>query len=209
MRVVKQIRPAPGKRAVVVLSDGKEINLSLEQVVKQGVKIGQSLDEQQVQDLVKQGQASYWYQQAVKLISRRPRSVREMRDWLAKKKLPESLSQQIIARLQQRHWLDDLEFARWWVEQRQLFRPKGRPVLQAELRQKGVAADIIAQALADLPEPTEVIEQLARRRWPSVKQLEPPVARRRLIAFLLRRGFSYAVVRRVVDELLRSEYTKV
>jgi regulatory protein len=76
-------------------------------------------------------------------------------------------------------------------------------VLTAELRRKGVAQEDADAAIeeafreADVGE-AELAQQLARKRFNSLSGLAQPVARRRLTAYLARRGFSPAIIREAV-----------
>jgi regulatory protein len=83
------------------------------------------------------------YTQALKFLAKRARSTAEVRDNLLKVKAPEEQIQLIINLLTQQKFLDDMQFAQWWIEQRMLLRPKGWYVLEQELRQKGIPDDIL------------------------------------------------------------------
>jgi regulatory protein len=96
--------------------------------------------------------------------------------------------------------LDDEAFARYWVENRNQFRPRGSRALRAELRSKGVADDAIRQALEDLSE-DDVARQAARSQAKRLAQLPKKEFNKRLGDFLLRRGFGYGTIRTVADEL--------
>jgi len=80
---------------------------------------------------------------AINLLSYRPRSVAEMRFRLGRICPDKTLVDRTIERLLQDKLLDDLEFAKWWVDQRLTFRPKGNRALTAELSAKGVDRQII------------------------------------------------------------------
>jgi regulatory protein len=99
--------------------------------------------------------------------------------------------------------LDDREFARYWAENRIQFNPRGANALGHELRGKGVPASIIAETLADLDEEAaarKVLEAGVRR----LAHLEPGDFRRKLGAYMARRGFSYEVIAPLVEEALEA-----
>jgi regulatory protein len=112
----------------------------------------------------------------------------------------------VVVDLTARGYLDDARFARQWVEARAA-RGYGPARLTAELRARGVAAALVAAALAAL-EPAGEIERAraaARRRLPTLRGVRGDRAVSRLRDHLLRRGFEAGVVRRVVRELLGVE----
>lgn len=113
---------------------------------------------------------------ALNLLSYRPRSVAEMRR--------RGLAA-VIPKLIELDLLDDQKFARWWVEQRSRFRPRGRIALKSELFQKGVAREIVESAL-----PTKEQELKLAKKLLAKKKLDKPRAQR----LLLSRGFSPDIV---------------
>ncbi len=107
----------------------------------------------------------------------------------------------VVDDLTSRGYLNDDAFARQWVETRSA-RGYGRARLRAELRMRGVAASIIDSALRALADDNELerARGLARRRFPALTRAGRARAPARLRDYLLRRGFSLAVVARVVRE---------
>ena len=106
----------------------------------------------------------------------------------------------VIQRLTQTGLLNDREFAHYWVENRLQFNPRGARALHHELRAKGISESIITDTLKDLDEEAaahRAAESGARR----LVHREPRDFRRRLRAYLMRRGFSYAVIKPLVEEM--------
>jgi regulatory protein len=104
-----------------------------------------------------------------------------------------------MGRLVRAGLLDDREFARYWVDNRARFNPRGLRGLRHELQQKGVSRDIIDDALATFDVETaarKTVEDGARR----LSQEDPSAFRRKLQAYMARRGFSYAVIKPLVEE---------
>lgn len=146
------------------------------------------------------------YDYALRLLSYRARSIAEVKKKLVvfakKRSIEESFIGKIIADLTTQKLLDDTAFARWWIEQRNTFRPKGVRALQIELRQKGIEKEIIDTVLGKSPDSTkqelELAKNLIKRKFPSA-HLEKEEVRKKIAGFLTRRGFSWDVVRSVVD----------
>ncbi len=139
-------------------------------------------------------------QAAFTLLSYRPRSVSEVRHNLIKKKMDDQIINQTIAELQQLGYLNDADFVRYWLEQRETFKPRGKRALQQELRQKGVDPQTIAEALGDLDELAGARKAASARaeRWNHLPRRD---FQTKLGGFLQRRGFSYDVIRQVTEEL--------
>jgi regulatory protein len=140
------------------------------------------------------------YEEAVRFLASRPRSVGEIRRHLRGKRFDDDAVDGAIDKLRAQRYVDDLDFAKYWVEQRARFRPKGDRALVSELMNKGVARETIDAALGEMPEESEadrarraVARQLAR--WESLADGE---RKRKIHAFLAQRGFGYDVIEEVI-----------
>ena len=134
---------------------------------------------------------------ALRYLAVRPRSVAEVRRQLQRKGFDQSTIQQVIDRLLEWGYLNDEEFARSWVAERERFRPRGRIALRQELRNKGVSDEIIDRVLADVDPEASARAALAPRlrQW---RHLEWRAFRQKATAYLARRGFSYDIIDDVV-----------
>lgn len=124
----------------------------------------------------------------MKFASLRPRSEKEIKGWFLKKKVPLSKQKIYLTRLKELEMLGDAQFAVWWVEQRNTFRPRSKKHLAWELRQKGISQEIIIQALENVDELAAARELMAKKSFADERKLE---------AFLARRGFDWEVIKKV------------
>jgi regulatory protein len=165
--------------------------------------VGQILTDDDIAGLQSQDEVERAYERALNFLSYRPRSEAEIRRNLRKKNIDDEVAELVIERLTRAKLLDDHEFARYWVENRVKFNPRGIRALRHELRTKGVSASVIADTLADLDEgpiARKAAEAGARR----LARLEHREFRRKLKAYLARRGFSYEVIKPLVREMLEA-----
>ena len=144
---------------------------------------------------------------ALRLLNYRARSRAELQRRLRRSGHVPPAIEAAVARCDELGYLDDEAFALAYVRDRLKFRPRGRRVLVAELRAKGVSQTIAVSAIDEVFTQAEVsedelAEQVARKRARSLASLEPDVARRRLASFLARRGFSPATIRDTVARAL-------
>ena len=137
---------------------------------------------------------------ALRLLSYRPRSEQELRERLAKKSVSPQISDATITRLRENGLIDDEAYARTFVEGRDRTSPRGRRLLAAELRTKGVSKPIAEDATADVDE-GQAAYRAAVRRARSLTKVSFVDFRRRLGDFLVRRGFGYETAGETVSRL--------
>lgn len=143
---------------------------------------------------------------AAAFLAVRPRSVEETRRRLNHLGYPSALCDAVVDRLTALGYLDDLDFARAWVESRDRAKPRGASALRRELQLKGVTDATIAEVLrtreelaADgapedhaAPDADRVAAQrlLDRRASSLSREADPRRRRQRAYALLARNGFA-------------------
>ncbi len=138
---------------------------------------------------------------ALRRLSVRARSRKELAQDLAKRDVPPDAAAQVLDRFTEVGLIDDAAFAAQWVESRGS--RSGASRLRQELRQKGIADEHIADAVGGRDDDADLTaaRDLARRKAGPMARLDRAVRERRLAAVLGRRGFSTAVIRRVLAEV--------
>jgi regulatory protein len=159
---------------------------------------GQVLSDEDIERLKERDSFEKAHDRALRFLSYRPRSEAEVRCYLQGKAVSPAIEEEVIERLTSARLLDDLTFARYWVENRETFNPRGSRMLRYELHQKGLSDEIIAQALMDLDE-EESAYRVALRRGRRLAHLDQVSFRQKLGAHLLRRGFPYEIVNLMVE----------
>ncbi|MGD9712148.1 MAG: regulatory protein RecX, partial [Thermomicrobiales bacterium] len=168
-----------------------------------GIAIGSEMTSALRDSLLEEDDFLSAYEYAIDLLARRARSEREVRDRLRRKRYEEPAISRVLNRLVENNYLDDAEFARFWIENRTANRPKGDRALRQELMAKGVNRPIIDEALstADLDQRMLAIEA-GRKRIRSLEGLPPDVQRRRLASYLQRRGFRWDAIGPAMETIL-------
>ena len=195
--VTKLVINARRPGLVDVYLDG-EVRLKLLKSIAATLSVGQFLSLEEIEHLKGQSLEEKSFQQALGLLSRRPRSEAEIRQRLNKKKVSADVQNKVIDRLREANYLDDLAFARAWVENRSEFRPRSAWAISAELRKKGVAGTTIDEALKEFDDETAAFQAAAigARKY---RNLEEDLFRKRLGAYLARRGFQYHLIKPAVE----------
>ncbi len=161
------------------------------------LKRGQVLSEEDIENLRAEDGFHKAYEQTLRFLSYRPRSQMEVRRYLRDKKVPPPVEDRVVERLAGAGLLDDLAFARFWVENRESFKPRSLSMLRYELRNKGLSEEIITLALSDLDEERSAYA-VALERASRLSHLDYPTFRKKVIPYLRRRGFPYEVINAAV-----------
>jgi len=190
--------PRRPDRVRVHLEDGRAFDLSRLVVETAGLRLGADLDELALAKLLGRDAFQVTLDRALRFLETRPRSEREVRTRLAQKGTSPELIDPVVGRLRELGMIDDLAFARYWMENRARFSPRGGRLIKAELRQKGVAAEVVAEVDEGVDEASaigEVALRLARR----LGRLDRQAFRQKLWAQLARRGFDYDAIGPAID----------
>ncbi len=122
-----------------------------------------------------------------------------------KEQISDIVVESAIQKLKEKKLIDDLEFAKSWVESRS--RKLGPNVLKMELIKKGIDREVIEEVMnikdENSKDPIEVARALLEKRIDRVKNLPEPEKKKKLLEFLIRRGFDYSLARDLVEETLR------
>ena len=198
---------------VNVSVEGKyRFSLDVFQVGELGLKIGRDYSEQELEQLEEESQYGKLYGRALEYCLVRPRSVREMRDYLWKKTRPskhraqktgtiverqgvsKEVADRVLARLIEKKYLDDEKFARFWLDNR--FMKKGASLrrLRLELAQKGVEKEIVERVIAEniRSDEEELQKIIAKKRYRYPDQ-------QKFMQYLARQGFSFDDIKAALD----------
>lgn len=148
-----------------------------------------------------------FYNKALRFLSFRPRSEKEVRQNLRGKHAPFAIIEKVIAKLKEKNFINDEEFIKWWIEQRTTFRPKGMRAIKIELRQKGIPDEMINDQLSLIKDrgsnEVELIKKLIEQRMPRYKDLPKQKIYERLARFLAGKGFDFETIKDVLYEKLK------
>lgn len=157
------------------------------------LEVGQWLADDQISELRETDRLRTVYNRALRFLSYRPRSVEEVRRNLTEGGFAQSAVEVTLRRLEDASLLNDMDFARYWVEQRRDFRPRSIAMLRHELWQKGVPSEVVSAVLDDLDE-EELAYEAARRFAGKLGPLPEEEFKRKLASRLARRGFPYSAI---------------
>lgn len=146
---------------------------------------------------------------ALNFIAYRPRTEQEVRKKLASKEVAEPVIDRVIDRLYALKYLDDAAYAKDYAASRFANRGLGPQRIRAELIKRGVKPGLAEAAVRELLEavdPLEAAREHAEKRWNRLSgETDIRKRRKKVSDYLVRRGFGFETVRRVIDELVAGE----
>lgn len=166
MPIITSVKPQKKKERVNIYLDDKfGFGIDLENFIKLGLKVDQELTEEEIAEIVKKAEFQKTLDKLLRFATLRPRSEKEIRNYFRRKKVHESLHEELFNRLKRLELIDDKKFAVWWVEQRLAFKQIAVRALRLELSQKGIKKEIINEVLEETPINEEKMakELLAKR----------------------------------------------
>lgn len=200
-------------RANIFLDGRFSFSLDVAQVIDLNIKIGQQVDERRLEELQEASEFGKLYQRTLEWALARPRSVQETNNYLyqrkrrriilnqqrardGKKPIPEFKDATIvlvIQRLNEKGYIDDLKFARYFAEHRHLRKGISRRRLQMELKQKGIREDLIQRVLGETErvDDEEILKIVRKKR----KKYDDT----KLLSYLVGQGFDFQKSKAVID----------
>lgn len=178
--------------------DGKyTCSFSEGELLKLGLHIGKQLSSGELDALKNDAVRDKAKTRALDLISRRPRSQWELEDYLKRKDYGEEVVGITLDALGGLGYVNDLDFARRWVENRRLLKATSKRRLRQELKQKRVSDDIIDQVLSeDETDERDVLKELVARKRKQTKYQD----NLKLMQYLSRQGYNYDDIKSVLHD---------
>jgi regulatory protein len=190
-----------------VLVDGESMaTLSLDAIERLALHTGTPITESLARRALVEEAALHTFDRAANMLAARPRAARDLERLLVRKGEPAEHVAAAIERLTAMGALDDARFARQFIRSKIAGAGLSRRRLQSELWRRGVARDVIDTALTEVVAEDEVdedaqIAHVAAKKLRTLRSLDPATGRRRLYAFLARRGYDSSAIRRAMDSL--------
>jgi regulatory protein len=200
--LITRIEPVPrqpDRVRVHLAGHPAPVDLTRLVVEEAGLRPGTFLDDLQVQRLLSRNEFQEVLDRALRFLETRPRSEREVRTRLLRDRPAPELVDRVIDRLRELGFVDDAAFARFWIENRERFSPRGNRALKSELFQKGLASQVIAEQLEESVDETAGAREVALRQAPRFAKLDQQTFRQKLYGYLARRGFDYEAIGPAVE----------
>jgi len=193
---IKQQVKNPDRVSIFV--DGKySFSLSLDELVREKIKNNDEIDQVRLKKLKKLSEDGKLKARALAWVLSRPHSSREFRDYLVRKKAEPELIEQFSKEFTDKKYLNDAEFAKWFIELKQRAGKSNRQI-NAELFKKGISRTDIEEVLeGQSSDELERVKSLIAKKSKSSRYKNDPI---KLKQYLMRQGFSYQTINEALED---------
>lgn len=194
-------------RFVLEVDGAAGLTVSLDIIERLGLRVGMELDEGLAARIDDEGAALAAYDRALNLLAFQPRSSRDLKRRLLQKGEREAHVDSAVTKLVERGLLDDGGYARQVARSKVVGQGASKRRLQQELFKRGVERGVADAAIGEVlseegGDQGEVVERFARKKLRSLGALDAATRRRRLYAYLARRGYDGDEIRRAMSIVL-------
>ncbi len=175
-------------------------------LLESGIAKGEFLDQERLDFILAKDAVDRAVTAAMRALDQRIQSTNELRTRLLRKDFEPATIDLALERLTEFGYLNDERFAELWIENRLAHRPRGKRMLEQELRQKGIDREIVQETVSvmAIDDRTAALD-LARKRFKSVQNLPLDEQKKKLTGILARRGFDYGTIRATLESVLEQE----
>lgn len=191
------------KRRFNVFIDG-EYRFSVGCTIAATLQTGTALSPSRIEEIQSADQQEQAYERALHYLGYRPRSRREVVRYLEGKGFSNTAVASALERLEHFGYVDDEAFARFWIDSRERHRPRGEFALRFELKAKGIPDAIIDEMLSGYDE-TEPAWRAIRPKLHAWSRGDEFELKKKVHAFLNRRGFTYSTCEAVLERAVKNE----
>lgn len=147
---------------------------------------------------------------AYRYLSYRMRTRKELESYLLQKSVAKNINaehvKQVMETLIEERLVDDEKFIEEFVTSRINSKPKSEYVLTLELLKKGVSRDDIERYFEkNTVDEYSLAKKALLRKWSVFKQYSAEKCFKKSADFLQRRGFSFTVIKKTIEEMESSE----
>jgi regulatory protein len=202
-RIAEQKRRA--NRRNVYLDGAFAFGCNLNVIARFRLREGMALTPDQVRQIALGEVRQECFDRAMASLGSRLHSRAELHRKLMRREYGETVVNAVLDDLVRMGYVNDEQFAKTKALSAAQYKHHGRRRAMVALRKAGVSGAVADRALDDVygsHDTAAVARRLAEKQAPRLKKLDPPVARRRLVGMLQRRGFDYESIKPVVDEVL-------
>lgn len=212
MAIISAIEPQKStqlkknKRFNIFIDQKYAFSVSEENLLKFKLKSGLSLDEKEIKIITNDEFYKKILDYCINFLSFRPRTEKEVTDYIIKKistkqDIPfkdakdSQIIPEIIRRLKKYKYINDKDFIAWWIKSRNDSKQKGTRLIKLELKQKGIAQELLDQIVTNSDDQLELAIKALEKKKTKWQRTDPKQLKTKVLYYLGSRGFDMDVIR--------------
>jgi regulatory protein len=195
----------------IALSDHRKIRLHADIAYKRRIRAGDEIKAEQVSRLLNEQKLFDLKNAALRLLSRRPHSKRELELKLIGRKFPRDDIGRALNEIESEGYLNDEEFARLFAAERLRLKPRSRRMISEELKKRGISREIIEKVIPDIFQDTDEKDlalNLIKKSPGRFSGYYGQELKLKLLRFLRNRGFDYSTSAEAADLFMKENATR-
>jgi regulatory protein len=199
--IITSITQQKGKdnRYNIYIDNSYSFSADYEDLLDFNIKENIYLDDSSLSELIYRCQFKKALNKSYRFLSNRPRSEFEIRKKLKEYCFDEHVVDEVIQKLKGYNYINDAEFSKLWIEEREKIKPSGKRKLADELKAKGIKTEIISSVLEGHTDDMNTAEAVAAKKISTIQgSIEDPRNYQRVYRYLIYRGFDYDTARKAI-----------
>lgn len=198
-----EVQKHASTRYSIFLDEEFAFGIGRDLLLESGIAKGEYLDQDRLDAILARDATDRAVSAAMRALEQRMQTSKELRTRLQRKGFASETIDAALVKLAGYGYLNDERFAELWIENRLAHRPRGKRMLEQELRQKGIDRQIVDETVSsmEIDDHTAALE-LATKKLRSVHGLPLDEQKKKLTGVLARKGFDYGVIRTTLEALL-------
>jgi regulatory protein len=206
---ITDLQLTKNKKRVNIYIDGEfAFTLNKEVAINSGLYKGLELNEKQINKLKDSDSLQRCLDAAYSFLSYRPRSEMEVKQRLRRRGFDGEMIDKVVSRLKRNALINDVEFVKYWLDNRAEFNPKGRILLKIELKRKGIRRELLNDMISSVND-EENAYRAAQKKSRILNNLEYDEFKSRLVNYLKWRGFGYEVIGNVCTRIWQEKSAEI
>lgn len=188
----------------VELDSGERFNFSLELVLKYKIKKGRKITKQLLQEILANQRIITAKQTALNFVSYKPRTEYQVVVKLHKEKFTNEEINTAVEFLKEFGYLDDSLYAQRYVLYAKTQKKSSKRKIEMGLTKRGISKDIISNVLKEAFSEDEELDnamKIARKKYDALLARNVQKPEQKLINYLLGKGFSFEIIKKVIEKL--------
>jgi regulatory protein len=190
----------------VELDSSERFNFSLELVLKYKIKKGSKITKQLLQEIIANQRIIAAKQTALNFVSYKPRTEYQVVNKLQKEKFTNEEIATAVQFLKEFGYIDNFHYAQRYVLYAKTQKKSSKRKIEIDLTKRGISKDIIKKTIEETVSEDEELDnasKIARKKYETLLARNAQHSEQKLINYLLNKGFSFEVIKKVVEKLTK------